>query len=162
MNKATQTTLQIYTDGACKNNPGKGGWAAVVCDDDGNNTEFYGSEANTTNNRMEMLAVIRAVEFAPPHRQLTIYTDSQYVAKGICEWLPNWRRRNFIKSDGKPVKNADLWHQLDALCQNRQINWQWVRGHDGNSGNERADFLASTAATQQIHSHPTSNNNNTP
>ncbi len=151
MNKPFVT---IYTDGSCKGNPGKGGWAAILYYGD-KSRELYGSEAVTTNNRMEMLAVINALEAITKMCPIRIYTDSQYVSYGIQKWLPAWRRQNFHKKDGSAVKNVDLWQRLDSINSkfnnaDIHIDWQWVRGHDGNDGNERADFLASQAASMQI------------
>ena len=136
----------IHTDGACKGNPGPGGWAAILSWR-GEEREISGGAADTTNNRMEMTAVIRALqELKGKNYAVHIYTDSRYVAQGMQEWLPNWRRRGFRKKDGKPVKNDDLWREMDALAAQHNIHWFWLRGHDGHPGNERADMLASRAA----------------
>jgi ribonuclease HI len=138
---ADAKSVEIYTDGACKGNPGVGGWGAWLSYGD-HEKELFGGEANTTNNRMELLAVIRALESIKRPLPLIIHTDSQYVHKGISEWLPNWKCQGWRTADKKPVKNVDLWQRLDALAQEHQIEWRWVRGHSGNIGNERADQLA--------------------
>jgi ribonuclease HI len=134
-------TIYIYSDGACKGNPGPGGWGALLVTD-GHRKEICGGEANTTNNRMEMTAVIRALESLKRPSAVEVHTDSQYVQKGISEWMAGWKRRNWRTADGKPVKNQDLWLQLDALSQLHRIEWKWVRGHNGHPENERADELA--------------------
>jgi len=131
----------IYTDGACKGNPGPGGWGALV-QMDGVEKELFGGEPETTNNRMELMAVIRALEALKPSREVAVYTDSQYVQKGISEWLPDWKRRGWRTADKKPVKNVDLWQELDRLALAHRIAWHWVKGHAGHPENERADALA--------------------
>ena len=133
--------VRIYTDGACKGNPGPGGWGAVV-QMDGEETELFGGEPQTTNNRMELTAVIRALELLEPPRHIEVYTDSQYVQKGISEWLHDWKRRGWRTADKKPVKNVDLWQELDRLAGAHRIAWHWVKGHAGHPENERADALA--------------------
>jgi ribonuclease HI len=133
--------IKIYTDGACKGNPGVGGWGALILQDD-KNIELFGGENETTNNRMELMAVIMALKEMSPSEELTIYTDSTYVQKGISEWIKNWKLNNWRSSNKKPVKNKDLWMQLDEASYARKINWQWVKGHAGNEGNEKADELA--------------------
>jgi len=133
--------IEIYADGACKGNPGPGGWGAWLAFD-GREKELFGGEAMTTNNRMELTAVIRALEALKRASKIKMYTDSVYVQKGITEWIKGWKMRNWRTSDKKPVKNEDLWKQLDALAQQHQIEWIWVKGHAGNAGNERADALA--------------------
>tara|TARA_R110002049_G_scaffold116447_3_gene268975 strand:+ start:82 stop:519 length:438 start_codon:yes stop_codon:yes gene_type:complete len=135
-------SIEIFTDGACKGNPGPGGWGALIVDQEGTERELFGGEAHTTNNRMELLAVIKALEAMPVEQPLRIYTDSQYVQKGITEWMKNWVRRGWKTADRKPVKNADLWQTLSALAEQRKVDWRWVRGHNGHPGNERADQLA--------------------
>lgn len=139
--------IYIYSDGACKGNPGVGGWGALLVAD-GHRKEISGGEANTTNNRMEMTAVIRALESLKRPSMVEVHTDSQYVQKGISEWMPGWKRRNWRTADGKPVKNQDLWLQLDALSQLHRIEWKWVRGHAGHPENERADALANLGVLQ--------------
>jgi len=133
--------VDIYTDGACKGNPGVGGWGAWLCYA-GHEKELFGGEAMTTNNRMELTAVIRALEAIKRPIPIIVHTDSQYVRKGITEWLANWKRKGWRTADGKPVKNADLWRELDALAANHQVEWRWVKGHSGHVGNDRADQLA--------------------
>ncbi|HUX30065.1 MAG TPA: ribonuclease HI [Thiobacillus sp.] len=140
-------TIYIYSDGACKGNPGPGGWGALLVTD-GHRKEICGGEANTTNNRMEMTAVIRALESLKRPSTVEVHTDSQYVQKGISEWMIGWKRRNWRTADGKPVKNQDLWLQLDALSQLHRIEWKWVRGHNGHTENERADELANQGVLQ--------------
>ncbi|WP_455283036.1 ribonuclease HI [Cupriavidus necator] len=133
--------ITIYSDGACKGNPGRGGWGAVLVAGT-SEKELFGGEANTTNNRMEMTAVIEALRALKRPCTVHVYTDSQYVQKGISEWLPGWKARGWKTADKKPVKNVDLWQELDTLAQQHQISWHWVRGHNGHPGNERADALA--------------------
>jgi ribonuclease HI len=140
-------TIYIFSDGACKGNPGAGGWGALLVTD-GHRKEICGGEANTTNNRMEMTAVIRALESLKRPSTVEVHTDSQYVQKGISEWMAGWKRRNWRTADGKPVKNQDLWLQLDALSQLHRIEWKWVRGHNGHPENERADALANQGVLQ--------------
>lgn len=135
------SVVEIYADGACKGNPGPGGWGAwISCD--GHEKEMFGGEVLTTNNRMELTAVIRALEALKRPCQVKIYTDSVYVQKGISEWIHGWKARNWKTADKKPVKNDDLWRMLDTLAQQHTIQWLWVKGHAGNIGNERADMLA--------------------
>ena len=140
-------TIYIYSDGACKGNPGAGGWGALLITN-GHRKEICGGEANTTNNRMEMTAVIRALESLKRPSTVEVHTDSQYVQKGISEWMTGWKKRNWRTADGKPVKNQDLWLQLDALSQLHRIEWKWVRGHNGHPENERADALANQGVLQ--------------
>lgn len=139
--------IYIYSDGACKGNPGAGGWGALMVAGD-RRKEISGGEPNTTNNRMEMTAVIRALEQLKRPSTVEVHTDSQYVQKGVSEWLPGWKRRNWRTADGKPVKNQDLWERLDALSQQHHIEWIWVRGHNGHPENERADQLANLGVLQ--------------
>ena len=140
-NKAKDLT--IYTDGACSGNPGPGGWG-VLMQFNGVEKEICGGEAETTNNRMEMMAAIEALRAVKGgyKGQIHLWTDSQYVLKGITEWIHGWKRRGWKKSDKKPVINADLWKILDALNQQHNVEWHWVKGHAGVDGNERADELA--------------------
>jgi len=137
--------VTIYTDGACKGNPGPGGWGAWLSSS-GHEKELFGGEALTTNNRMELTAVIEALASLKRTCDVTLYTDSEYVRKGISEWIHGWKRRGWTTADRKPVKNADLWQRLDALAALHRIDWHWVRGHAGDPGNERADALANRGA----------------
>jgi ribonuclease HI len=136
--------VEIYTDGACRGNPGPGGWAALLLFGE-HEREISGAETMTTNNRMELTAVIRALEALKRTVRGRIYTDSQYVRQGVLEWMPNWKARGWKTADKKPVKNQDLWQTLDALCATHQLEWHWVKGHSGNPGNERVDALANRA-----------------
>jgi ribonuclease HI len=131
----------IHTDGACSGNPGPGGWGAVLRYK-GEEKELWGGEAATTNNRMELMAVIRALEALKRPSRVRVYTDSQYVQKGISEWVRKWKRNGWKTSDKKPVKNEDLWKELDELAARHDIEWHWVKGHAGHVENERADALA--------------------
>jgi ribonuclease HI len=133
--------VEIWTDGACRGNPGPGGWGAVLRYG-GREKELFGGERDTTNNRMELTAVIEALAQLKRRCHVVLHTDSQYVQLGITEWLPNWIRRGWKTADRKPVKNADLWQRLAALAAEHVIDWRWVRGHAGDAGNERADRLA--------------------
>jgi len=134
-------TCQIYTDGACKGNPGPGGWGAIL-EYDGREREIYGGEPATTNNRMELTAVIEALSSLTRPCRVTVHTDSQYVQKGITEWIRGWKARGWRTASKEPVKNVDLWKKLDAAVGQHEIEWVWVRGHSGHDGNERADKLA--------------------
>ena len=136
--------VEIYTDGACRGNPGPGGWAALLLSG-GHEREISGAEAMTTNNRMELTAVIRALEALKRTVRGRIYTDSQYVRQGVLEWMPNWKARCWKTADKKPVKNQDLWQALDALVASHQLEWHWAKGHSGNPGNEPVDALANRA-----------------
>ena len=133
--------IKVYTDGACKGNPGQGGWGALILEND-TTREIYGGESNTTNNRMELMAVIRALELLKEQNDITVFTDSTYVQKGISEWIINWKRNGWKSSNKKSVKNKDLWIELDNLNDLMSVKWQWIKGHAGHSGNERADYLA--------------------
>jgi ribonuclease HI len=137
----------IYTDGACSGNPGPGGWAAVLMYN-GVEKEISGSEEMTTNNRMEMLAVIKALEIIKKSCTIEIYTDSQYVSRGATEYLKNWKQNNWKGTKNKEIKNLDLWTRLYILIAEHQISWHWVRGHSGNKYNERVDALAVKARDQ--------------
>jgi ribonuclease HI len=136
--------VEIYTDGACRGNPGPGGWGALLLFGE-REREISGAEAQTTNNRMELTAVIRALEALKRPVEGAIYTDSQYVRQGVLEWMPNWKARGWKTADKKPVKNQDLWQALDALIVRHRLEWHWVKGHSGNVGNERVDQLANRA-----------------
>jgi ribonuclease HI len=131
----------IYTDGACKGNPGPGGWGALItCD--GHEKELFGGELHTTNNRMELTAVIRALEALKRDCDIDLYVDSQYVKNGMETWIKGWKRNGWRTSDRKPVKNAELWRELDALVVSHRIRWHWVKAHADTPGNHRADELA--------------------
>lgn len=136
--------VEIFTDGACSGNPGPGGWG-VVLRSKNTEKELSGAEKDTTNNRMEMMAVIAGLEALKRACRVTITTDSQYVMKGMTEWLPGWKARNWRTASKQPVKNADLWQRLEKAVQPHQVEWQWVRGHNGHAENERADQLAVAA-----------------
>lgn len=133
--------VHIYTDGACKGNPGRGGWGALLRYG-AHERELFGGERLTTNNRMELTAVIRALQALTRPSEVTVHTDSQYVQKGISEWIKGWKARGWKTADRKPVKNEDLWRELDAQTTVHRIEWRWVRGHSGHPENERADALA--------------------
>ncbi len=135
------TTIEIFSDGACRGNPGPGGWGALLRSGE-HEKELYGGELETTNNRMEMTAVIRAVEQVKRPSRLIITTDSRYVLQGVEEWLAGWKKRGWRTAGRKPVKNVDLWQQLDLLLQPHEVTWHWVKGHAGHPENERADLLA--------------------
>lgn len=137
-------TVEIFTDGACSGNPGKGGWGAILRFKD-KVKELSGFEPETTNNRMELTAVIKALEIIKFPCNIIISTDSQYVAKGITEWLPKWKLKDWRNANKKPVKNADLWQVLDKLASAHEIKWLWVKGHAGHAENERCDELATKA-----------------
>lgn len=132
----------IYTDGACSGNPGPGGWGVLIIADNGDERELSGGEAATTNNRMEMTAAIEGLNALPAGQELTVITDSTYVRDGITSWLANWKARGWKTAAKKPVKNIDLWQALDAAAARHAVTWEWVRGHTGDPGNERADALA--------------------
>lgn len=146
---SNQLHVEIYADGACKGNPGPGGWGAWLSFD-GKEKEMFGGELLTTNNRMELTAVIRALEALKRECDVKVYTDSVYVQKGITEWIHGWKLRGWRTSDKKPVKNDDLWKQLDGLAQQHTIKWIWVKGHAGDIGNERADGLANQGVEQVL------------
>ena len=136
--------VEIYTDGACSGNPGPGGWGALLRYK-GRERTLSGGESSTTNNRMELMAAIRSLETLTRPCRVTLYTDSEYVRKGITQWLPNWKQRGWRTADKRPVKNADLWKRLDNAVTRHDIKWRWVRGHSGHPENERADALARQA-----------------
>ncbi|MEZ5891584.1 MAG: ribonuclease HI [Parvularculaceae bacterium] len=137
--------IEVFTDGACLGNPGPGGWGVLIIDS-GKRRELNGGEADTTNNRMEMLAAIRALEETPASAKVALHTDSQYVKNGITEWIKGWKKNGWKTSAGKPVKNKDLWLALDSLIVDRHVEWHWVKGHNGHPENERVDELAREAA----------------
>ena len=137
-------TINIWTDGACSGNPGPGGWGALI-KYDSSTKEISGSEKNTTNNRMEMMAVIEALKYIDTESKINIYTDSKYVKEGITNWITGWKKNNWKNSKKNDVKNKDLWVELDILSQKHNISWNWVKGHSGNIENDIADKLATEA-----------------
>jgi ribonuclease HI len=137
--------VTIYSDGSCEGNPGPGGYAAIV-DVDGKRHELTGSERQTTNNRMELLAAITGLRSLAEPSRVSVVTDSQYVVNGMKSWIHNWRRKGWRTASGEPVKNRDLWEELDELARRHRVTWTWIRGHAGHPENERADFLAREAA----------------
>jgi ribonuclease HI len=137
----TKNLVEVFTDGACRGNPGPGGWG-VVLRYKNKEKELYGSEAHTTNNRMELTAAIEALDALSRSCEVVITTDSQYVKNGINQWIANWKKRGWKTADKKPVKNIDLWQRLDELVSRHNVKWHWVRGHSGHPENERADALA--------------------
>lgn len=146
---AEEPMINIYADGGCRGNPGPGGWGVLMqtgCAE----KELCGGERDTTNNRMELTAVIRSLEALKRPSTVNVHTDSQYVQKGISQWIHNWKRNGWRTSDKKPVKNADLWQILDGLATQHQIKWIWVKGHAGHPGNERADALANRGIDQLL------------
>ena len=138
---ARSNKVELFTDGACSGNPGPGGWGAILRWN-GHERELAGGEAETTNNRMEMLAAIHGLEALKRPSEVVLTTDSQYVMKGITEWLPGWKQRGWKTAAKKPVKNQDLWQRLDTALQRHRVEWKWVRGHSGHDENERVDALA--------------------
>jgi ribonuclease HI len=141
MTETKRKSVVIYTDGACSGNPGPGGWGAVLMYGD-TRKEISGGEAETTNNRMELMAAIAALNSLKAACDVALYTDSNYVKNGITTWVHDWKRRGWKTADKKPVKNQDLWEQLDAATQRHHVKWHWVKGHNGHPENERADALA--------------------
>ena len=139
--RTDEAVVEIHTDGACKGNPGVGGWGALL-KSGGRERELFGGEAQTTNNRMELTAVIRALEALKRPCAVRLHTDSKYVQQGITEWIHGWKRRGWKTADKKPVKNEDLWRQPDDLAARHEVEWLWIKGHAGHDGNERADVLA--------------------
>jgi ribonuclease HI len=138
------TVVTIYTDGACRGNPGPGGWGALLISGD-TRKELLGAEADTTNNRMELMGAIEALRALRRPVKVKLYTDSKYVCTGFKDWLPAWKQRGWKTADRKPVKNVDLWQALEQAAQPHQIEWHWVKGHAGNAGNEAVDALANAA-----------------
>lgn len=141
LNPKPNTTI-AFTDGACKGNPGPGGWGALLVLSDGRQIEYFGGEAHTTNNQMELMGAIMALENSPHDQHLEIWTDSSYVKNGITSWIQGWKNKGWRTSGNKPVKNQELWQRLDALQASRDVSWHWVKGHAGHEGNEKADELA--------------------
>ncbi|WP_394210644.1 DNA polymerase III subunit epsilon [Psychrobacter piscatorii] len=144
---AKKNTTVAYTDGACKGNPGAGGWGAHLIFSDGSTQDLYGGDTETTNNRMELMGAIQALTHSSHEQKLEIWTDSSYVQKGITEWIEGWKKKGWKTASKKPVANQDLWQQLDNLCQQRDVDWHWVKGHAGHAGNEKADELANLGVT---------------
>jgi len=144
-----KTTVEIFTDGACRGNPGPGGWGALLRSGD-NTRELYGAEAHTTNNRMELTAAIEALAALKRPCHIALTTDSKYVKQGITEWLPGWKKRGWKNSQKKPVKNIDLWQRLDEEVARHDISWHWVKGHSGHPENERADALANRGIDEML------------
>ena len=138
----------IHTDGACKGNPGPGGWGAILQTGGGHEKELWGGEALTTNNRMELMAAIMALETLKRPCRVDLHTDSKYVMQGITEWMRGWKARGWLTADKKPVKNADLWQRLDAARARHEVRWRWVKGHAGHELNERADQLANRGVAE--------------
>ena len=141
--------IVIYTDGACRGNPGPGGWGALLRYDEHEKT-LSGYVEQTTNNRMELTAAIRALQALKESQNVHVFTDSTYVKQGITVWIVDWKKRNWKTTNRKEVKNADLWKELDLLCLNHSVRWSWVRGHSGDEGNEVADMLATSAIDEGI------------
>ena len=139
--RTTKSSIEIYTDGACRGNPGPGGWGALLIAGKHEKT-LHGGEPETTNNRMELTAAIEALNALTGPRKVVLHTDSKYVMDGINKWMPNWKERGWKTSAKKPVKNQDLWQALDEAANRHEIDWRWVKGHNGNPGNEKADELA--------------------
>jgi ribonuclease HI len=141
--------VEIYTDGACRGNPGPGGWGALLRYR-GHEKSIYGAEPNTTNNRMELMAAIRGLEALTRASRVSLTTDSQYLKKGICEWLPRWKARGWRTAGRTAVKNVDLWRRLEEAAARHDVRWHWVRGHQGHAGNEQADALANRAINEML------------
>lgn len=148
-NMSNKLHVEIFTDGACRGNPGPGGWGAILRSN-GKERELYGADEHTTNNRMELMAAIGALEALQSPCVVDLTTDSQYVRLGITEWIINWRKRGWKNAARKPVKNADLWQRLDALAAQHEMKWHWVKGHSGHPENERADELANLGIDEML------------
>ncbi len=144
----SEQKVVVYTDGGCRGNPGPGGWGAVLQFGE-HEKEIYGYEAETTNNRMELMAAISALELLSRSCEIELTTDSQYVRQGILEWMDGWKKRGWKTAAKKPVKNKDLWQRLDAAVQSHNIKWHWIKGHSGHPGNDRADDLANRAMDEK-------------
>lgn len=149
MNKIDDQKIEMFTDGACRGNPGPGGWG-VMLRFNSTEKELFGGEAQTTNNRMELMAAIRGMEALTKPCSVVLTTDSQYVMKGITEWMENWKRRGWKTAAKKPVKNVDLWQRLSSALEKHEVEWQWVRGHTGHPENERADALANRGIDELV------------
>jgi len=141
--------VEIFTDGACRGNPGPGGWGAVLCYK-GKEKNIYGAEFETTNNRMELTAAIMGLRALKRSTNVIITTDSNYLCQGITEWLPGWQKRGWKTADKKPVKNVDLWQALATEAKNHKVTWRWVKGHSGHTGNDKADALANQAIDELL------------
>jgi ribonuclease HI len=146
--KMSKKVIEIFTDGACRGNPGPGGWGTLLRYED-KERELYGYQADTTNNQMELMAAIQGLEALTRPCQVVLTTDSKYVMQGITEWMAGWKRKGWKTAAGKPVKNLELWQRLDAATQAHQIDWRWVKGHSGHAENERVDQLANKAIDEQ-------------
>ena len=147
MSEKIASKVVVYTDGACKGNPGPGGWGVWMVAG-AHEKEMWGGERLTTNNRMELTAAVEALKALKRSSNVIMYTDSEYVRKGITEWITGWKRRGWKTADNKPVKNAELWQALEEAARTHQVEWRWVKGHSGDPGNERADGLANRGAAQ--------------
>ena len=145
----TENAVEIFSDGACRGNPGPGGWG-VILRYNGHEKELHGGEAETTNNRMELMAAIRGLESLKKPSKVILTTDSQYVMKGATEWMAGWKRKGWLTAGKKPVKNVELWQRLDKALQPHEVKWSWVRGHTGHPENERADMLANRGADEVL------------
>ena len=143
------SSVEIYTDGACRGNPGPGGWGVLLLTNE-TEKELCGGDIATTNNRMELMAAIQGLSALNRRCNVVLYTDSEYVRRGISEWLPNWKKRGWKTANRKPVKNDDLWRELEELASQHDIDWRWVKGHAGNLGNERADQLANDGLEKSL------------
>ena len=141
--------VEIYTDGACRGNPGPGGWGASLRFN-GKRKDLYGGDPETTNNRMELMAVIQSLEALTRPHAVKVYTDSKYVLDGMTKWLPGWKKKGWKTAAKKPVKNVELWQRLDAAVQANNVSWQWVKGHSGDEGNEYADMLANRGIDEML------------
>lgn len=146
---AQSPIVEIFTDGACRGNPGPGGWGAILRFGD-HEKELYGGERVTTNNRMELMAAIQALEALTRSCDAVVTTDSEYLRKGITEWLPQWKRRGWKTAAKQPVKNQDLWERLEGAMERHRVRWEWIRGHSGHEDNERADALANRAIDEML------------
>lgn len=147
--RTSGASVQIFTDGACRGNPGPGGWGAILRYGD-TEKELHGAEPATTNNRMELMAAIRALEALKRPCDVVLTTDSEYLRRGITEWLPQWKRRGWRTADKQPVKNQDLWERLEKAAATHRVDWRWIRGHTGHEENERADQLANRAIDELL------------
>ncbi|EDN67014.1 ribonuclease HI [Beggiatoa sp. PS] len=146
-----ESIVEAFTDGACRGNPGPGGWGVLLrCQNE--EKQLYGGELNTTNNRMELMAAIMALESLTRSNHIRLTTDSEYVKKGITEWIENWIKRGWKRANNEPVKNIDLWQRLHAVTQKHQVDWQWIKGHSGHSENEQADSLANQGIDSVVQS----------